>query len=183
MTDTRNMILVALFTALSAVGAFIKIPLPYVPITLQTIFAFMAGLILGKKLGALSQIVYVGLGLIGIPVFTEGGGPGYILKPSFGYLIGFIVAAYVIGWIIEKKKVNFFNTILASSTGILVTYIIGVPYLYLVLNKIMEVDISFMGAVKTGMLAFLPGDILKVIILAFIVPRIYNSVRRFKVED
>jgi len=109
MKNTRDLILVALFAALTAVGAFIKIPIPYVPFTLQYFFCALAGIILGSKLGALSQIIYVAVGLVGAPVFTDGGGITYIFKPTFGYLIGFIVAAYVIGKIREKNYwVNFY---------------------------------------------------------------------------
>ena len=94
---TYKMILVALFAALIAVGAFIRIPVPLVPFTMQTFFVVLAGMLLGKKLGAASALVYLAIGLIGIPVFTQGGGIGYVLKPSFGYLIGFIppVATFV----------------------------------------------------------------------------------------
>src|SRR5690554_3306355 len=103
MLKTRNMTLVSIFTALTAIRAFIRIPLPFVAITLQTIFVYMAGILLGKKLAALSQLLYVAIGLIGIPIFTEGAGPGYILQPSFGYLLAFIVAAYIIGLIMENR--------------------------------------------------------------------------------
>ena len=88
---TYKMILVALFAALIAVGAFIRVPVPLVPFTMQTFFVILAGMLLSKKLGAASALVYLAVGLIGIPVFTQGGGIGYVLKPSFGYLIGFIV--------------------------------------------------------------------------------------------
>lgn len=79
----RDLILVAMFAALTAIGAFIKIPIPYVPFTLQFLFCAFAGMILGARLGALSQIIYVAIGLAGIPVFTEGGGIGYVFKPTF----------------------------------------------------------------------------------------------------
>ena len=69
-----------MFAALIAVGAFIRIPIPYVPFTLQLFFTTLAGLLLGPKLGAASSLVYMITGLIGIPIFTEGGGPGYILS-------------------------------------------------------------------------------------------------------
>ena len=82
---TRDLILCALFTALSAIGAFIRIPVPLVPFTLQITFTTLAGLLLGSKKGAISVAVYVLMGLIGIPVFTQGGGFSYVLKPSFGF--------------------------------------------------------------------------------------------------
>ncbi|MFQ5769363.1 MAG: biotin transporter BioY, partial [bacterium] len=99
-------ILSSLFAALTAAGAFIKIPLPYVPITLQTFFVLLAGLVLGPKFGALSQIIYLAVGLLGVPIFAHGGGPGYILQPTFGYLLGYPIAAFVIGLLTKRKKIS-----------------------------------------------------------------------------
>ena len=93
MRRTKAMILCALFAALAAVGAFLRIPVPLVPFTLQFLFTNLAGLLLGKKLGAVSVGVYVLLGLMGLPIFTGGGGIGYLVHPTFGYLIGFILGA------------------------------------------------------------------------------------------
>ena len=81
---TTSLLLCALFTALVAMGAFIRIPTPLVPLTLQLWCTTMAGMLLGPKLGAISVLVYVLLGLIGVPVFTMGGGIGYIFQPTFG---------------------------------------------------------------------------------------------------
>ena len=89
LTRTRSMVYCALFTALIAVGAFIRIPVPVVPFTLQYLFTMLAGLLLGAKRGAGSVTVYMLLGLAGLPIFTEGGGISYLFKPSFGYIIGF----------------------------------------------------------------------------------------------
>lgn len=102
--NVRDMTVCALFTTLTAVGAFIKIPVPVVPFTLQFLFTTMAGLLLGKRLGALSVAVYVALGLAGLPIFAEGGGLGYLFRPSFGYLIGFCAGAWVTGAIAEKAE-------------------------------------------------------------------------------
>ena len=87
----RDMTLIAMFTALSAVGAFIKIPTPIVPFTLQIVFTCLAGLILGKNKGGLSVALYVLLGLFGLPIFTKGGGFNYVFETTFGYLIGFAI--------------------------------------------------------------------------------------------
>src|SRR5512135_617159 len=97
-------VLISLFTALTVVGAFIKIPIPYVPLTLQTLMVMFAGLILGSRRGALSQVLYVVLGLLGLPIFAQGGGPAYVLQPSFGFLLGFVAGAYVIGKIVEGEQ-------------------------------------------------------------------------------
>ena len=99
----RKMTFCAIFTALIAVGAFIKIPVPPIPFTLQTMFVVLAGLMLGGNMGGISALLYMILGLIGIPIFTGGGGIGYVLKPTFGYIIGFCVGAYAIGKISYKN--------------------------------------------------------------------------------
>ena len=93
-----------LFTALIAVGAFIKIPIPVVPFTLQYLFTLLAGLLLGSRRGSLSVIAYVILGLAGLPIFSEGGGLWYIFKPSFGYLIGFCAGTFLTGYLAEHMK-------------------------------------------------------------------------------
>ena len=85
MSRTRNMVLCAMFTVLVAIGAFIRVPVPFVPFTLQVLFTTLAGLILGPKLGAMSVTLYVALGLLGLPIFASGGGIGYVFQPTFGY--------------------------------------------------------------------------------------------------
>lgn len=176
---TRDMILVAMFTALTAIGAFIKIPVGPAPITLQFLFTALAGIMLGSRLGALSQLVYVALGLMGIPVFTSGGGISYIFKPTFGYLIGYIVGAYVIGKIAEKvEKPSYIRLFIASLVGIAIVYIIGVPYLYIVLKYVVGAKITVMGALKAGMLLFIPGDIAKCIVTAALSVKVVPIVRK-----
>jgi len=175
----RDMILVAMFTALTAIGAFIKIPVGPVPINLQFLFTALAGIMLGSRLGALSQLVYVVLGLIGIPVFTSGGGISYIFKPTFGYLIGYIIGAYVIGKIAESvKKPSYVRFLVASLVGIAVVYLIGVPYLYLILKYVVGAKITVMGVLKTGMFLFIPGDIAKCIITAALGVKVVPIVRK-----
>lgn len=158
---TKNLILVSIFAALTAIGAFIRIPIPYVPFTLQYLFCTLAGMVLGSRLGALSQIVYVFIGLIGIPVFTEGGGPSYIFKPTFGYLIGFIVAAYVIGKITENiKTLTMQKAFFISIIGLIIVYTLGVVYLYEIYNLYLGQVKSIAWAIKYGALLCLGGDII-----------------------
>ena len=99
----RDITMVALFSALVCIGAFIKIPIPALPITMQVFFVLLAGMLLGSKKGALSVLIYMLLGLVGLPIFAAGGGFAYVLKPSFGYIIGFLVAAFAMGRICEKN--------------------------------------------------------------------------------
>lgn len=133
--STVSLVSCAMFTALVAVGAFIQIPVPYMDyFTLQFFFVLLAGLILGGRKGGVAVGVYVLLGLTGIPVFAAGGGIGYVLRPSFGYLIGFVVAAFVTGRIFEKRKVTYKNALFACLAGFFVTYFIGIVYKYVILN-------------------------------------------------
>ena len=123
MNKTTNLILCSLFTALIAVGAFIKIPVPVVPFTLQFLFTTLAGLLLGSKKGAISVVAYMVLGLVGLPIFSEGGGCWYVMKPSFGYIIGFCIGTYVTGLIAERMKEKMVpRYMLANFIGLLIVY-------------------------------------------------------------
>lgn len=176
---TKDMILVALFTVLTAVGAFIKIPIGPAPITLQYLFTALAGVILGSFLGSLSQLLYIIIGLFGIPIFTSGGGPSYIFNSTFGYLIGFVFASYIIGKIVRKsEKPSFLRIFLASILGVVVIYIIGVPYMYIILNNVLKITMTFTKAMKIGFLVFIPGDIIKSVIVAILGVKIVPVIRK-----
>lgn len=176
---TKNIILVALFAALTAVGAFIKIPVGPAPISLQFFFTALAGILLGPYLGALSQLIYVVLGLVGLPVFTSGGGPSYIFNPSFGYLLGFIVAPLIIGkTFYAVPKASFIRSFTACFLGVLALYIIGVPYMFMILRCVLHTNMSFMQTLIFGFLVFLPGDIVKCIAASLLGTRIAPVIRK-----
>lgn len=179
MSNIRLLIPAALFAALTAIGAFIKIPLPPVPVSLQTFFVILSGLLLGARYGALSQILYLFIGLIGVPVFVEGGGILYVLKPTFGYLIGFIFCAFAIGKILhhnEKalslpralynlKKASASRIAVACSAGLFLLYLPGVFYLYLISRFYLENGLSFKQAALSGFVYFIIWDIVKIILI------------------
>ena len=162
MQKTKEMCLCAFLTALICVGAFIKIPAP-LPITLQTLFTCLAGLLLGGKLGSLSVLVYVFIGLTGIPVFAEGGGISYVLKPTFGYIIGFVIASFITGKIAEKQ-VSFKNFLLSSFAGMFVIYIVGIVYYLLISRFYFGSETNIKWLLTYGFLATLPGDIIMCIL-------------------
>lgn len=178
--NTKEMILVALFAALTAVGAFIKIPLGTVPITLQLLFTVLAGIMLGAKLGALSQLIYMIIGLFGVPVFAGGtGGITNIISPSFGYVIGFILGAYVIGKIAEgQTNPSLVRLFVASVAGVIVIYAIGVPYLYFIMNNVSGKIMTFSNALKFGLIVFIPGDLLKCVIASALGVKVVSAVKR-----
>lgn len=170
--NKKMLSLIPICSALTVAGALIRLPIAPVPITLQTFFVILSGILLGSKAGALSQIIYIILGLIGLPVFSGGGGLGYIFKPTFGYILGFIGAAAVAGYVMKNKTFNTLQVLIASILGMLAIYLIGVPYLAAYLYFIMQKPDAVGIAVKTGMLLFIPGDIVKCIVLALIVPKL-----------
>ena len=174
---------VALFAAMSGVGGFVRIPIPYVPLTLQTLMVMITGLILGGRLAALSQLVYILVGLMGIPIFAHGGGPGYVLKPTFGYLLGFICGAYVIGRLTEKREVlNRSFLLVALLAGTMAIYLPGVSVLYLNLNLIQQKAVSLSTAVKIGFIVPLPGDLIKIAVITYLGPLLHQRFRLSEVD-
>ena len=165
---TRKLVLTGLFVALTASGAILTIPLPFspVPITLQIFFTLMAGIILGSKYGALSQIVYLLMGGIGLPVFAEGAaGFQVLVGPTAGYLWGFVLCAFFVGLVSEKFRSWQMNTV-AMLCGLIIIYILGVLGLHFVLG------LSLIKALQVGIVPFIPGDILKLIAAVLVTIRV-----------
>ena len=182
--SARELSLVALFAALTGIGGFIRIPVPYVPLTMQTLMVMFSGLILGGKLGALSQLVYILVGLMGIPIFAHGGGPGYVLQPTFGYLLGFVCGAYIIGRITERcASLKYSVLFLALVAGTLAIYVPGVAVLYFNLNFIQQKAVSLSTAIKIGCLVVLPGDLIKIGLVLYLGPLLHQRLRTSRAEN
>lgn len=172
--NTRDMILTALFTALMIVGAMVKILLPTVPMSLQTFFCALAGIILGARLAMLSQIIYVLIGLAGVPVFTQGGGPMYIFNPTFGYLLGFIISAYIIGKLSENyKNINFTKALFSLLCGLFSLYLVGTTYLYFIVKYYVgNVEMTISSAIAVGVLPFIIKDIILYVLVSFVAVKV-----------
>lgn len=162
--SVRDITQIGIFTALTAVGAFISIPIGPVPITLQSFFVLMSGIILDSKKAMFSQITYLLLGLIGFPIFAGfSGGIQYIFKPSFGFIVGYVAAAYIVGKLTEETF-NYRNLSIAVMAGSIVIYALGLPYMYYILNIMLNNNFSLFKILQIGMLSFIPGDTLKAVI-------------------
>ena len=170
---TKELTTCALFAALIAIGAFIKvdIPLPMYTMhfTFQWFFVLMAGFLLGAKLATVSVIVYLSIGLVGVPVFAAGGGPAYIFRPGFGFLLGFVLAAFVIGTITEKVGKNHKGMFLmASVEGLVTYYTIGAIYFYCINNFYAATPVSWsVVVVEYCLITIAPDFILCVLATAF----------------
>ena len=190
---TRDICLCAVFAALTAVGAFIKIPIPYVPFTLQTLFTSMAGLLLGSRRGGLSILIYIIIGLLGIPVFTQGGGIGYVLMPTFGYLIGFMFGTFLTGLISERyvkrelesgEKLSFFRLFIAALAGLAVIYLFGVVYFYVIRNYVSGGQpIGVYDLIHYCGLVFITGDVASCVVSALIAKRLLPVLARRSEND
>ena len=180
----KEMTYCSVFTVLIAIGALIKIPVPICPFTLQFFFTTMAGVVLGKRLGAASVLLYTLLCLAGLPIFAEGGGIWYFLKPTFGYLLGFIVGAYVTGSLVEGLKFSKKWTLfIASFAGLLCVYAIGMLYYYILGNYVVNAPIGMGALFLYCFLLAVPGDVALCILVVFTGGRIRNALKEAMVAN
>lgn len=156
----RELVLIFTFAFLTAIGSKIKIEIGIVPITFQTFFVFLSGMVLGSKKGALSQITYLSLGLLGFPFFARGGDFYYIFSPTFGYIIGFIFASYISGFLI-RGKFDYLKSFLILIFANLTIYLFGLTYL---INFVSKEQV-----LKVGFYPFIVGDIFKILLLLFLI--------------
>ncbi|MFC1556423.1 biotin transporter BioY [candidate division KSB1 bacterium] len=175
----KTLLYSALFAALTSAGALIRIPIPPVPITLQTLFVFLAGGLFGARVGILSQVVYLCVGFLGLPVFSGGGGIGYLLQPQAGYLLGMPAAAYIIGRLSRRirtrtdnlkrsKRYIFLHYSMIYSVGSLVIYLFGIAYLSFYAAIIVGYEFDIIDIIWIGCIIFIPTDLVKIIIASYI---------------
>ena len=162
------------FALLTALAAQISIPLGFtpVPITGQTLAVLLTGAALGSRTGAASQLLYVAMGAVGLPFYANGsGGWEAATGATAGYLVGFIVAAYVVGLLAEKKQDRQFSTSIgAFLTGNLIIYLLGVAWL------MYTFDWGIAEGVEKGMAPFLIGDTVKLLLAAGLMPTAWKLV-------
>lgn len=171
--SVRMLVLCALFTALIAVGAFLRVPLPVWPFTLQTLFTTLAALLLGRKYGTLACTAYMVLGLVGLPIFTKGGGPQYIFEPTFGCILGFAVGAFVAGTIVQRAKTRGMKVYLAAALcDMVIVYVIGVAWFYMVRTFYMQSPIGLWALFVTCFVPTIGIDLCKAVFASVLAVRL-----------
>jgi len=168
---TYDLVISALFIALITVGAFIKIPIGPVPITLQFMFVLLAGQILNPKSAAITMIIYIAMGLLGLPVFSGGGGLSYVLTLTFGYIVGFVFAAITVSFISNRCKASFWKLFLANLAGFFIVYIFGIVYYILLSHFYFNALLDLGNILLMGFVVFIPTDILFCVLTALISKR------------
>lgn len=165
--NTRQLTLIGLIAAVTCILGPLSLPIGIVPISLTNLAIYFAVYALGGKRGTLSYIVYLFIGLVGLPVFSGfSGGFPKLFGPTGGYLIGFIFMAFISGIFIDKFSNKIYMCFLGMVLGTIVTYIFGSAWLAY------EAHIGFNKALAVGVLPFIPGDIAKMVLASLIGPQI-----------
>ncbi|MGD8368621.1 MAG: biotin transporter BioY [Desulfobacterales bacterium] len=168
----RMMVYAALMAALTAAGAWIAIPVGPVPVVLQNLFIYLAGLLLGSRWGLVSVAVYLLAGACGLPVFAGGmGGVGRIVGPTGGYLVGYLPAVFLIGLISDRWS-RTLSDVLAMVAATAVIYAAGVAWLHTLTG------LSWHQTLAVGMLPFLPGDAVKIAAAAAVAKALRPVIKR-----
>lgn len=175
--STRDMLLCSIFAALICVGAYISIPIPPVPVTFQWFFVAMAGMLLGAKRGFLSSLLYMIIGLIGVPVFAGGkGGVSIVVSPTFGYIYGFLISAFITGFLSKNLMKKFKNPVIpyfiAGVTGLALVYLLGFLHLCVYMSFVMGKEIVFFELFKSAVLIFLPKDVVMTLLCALVAVKV-----------
>ena len=171
--DVFTLTLTALFAALMVAGTYIRIPLGPVPVVLTTLFVIASGAILGPAGGTGAVFLYLVLGALGLPVFSQGGGLALFAGPTGGFLIGYLAGAFTAGIIVKTGKSSRIRDLLGILAGTLIIYLPGLPWLSRAL------DFGLRRTLTVGFLPFLPGDLLKALVVFLLLQRLRLSLPEF----
>ena len=176
----KDMALCGLFAALTGVGAFIKISIPIQPFpmhfTMQLFFVLLAGFVLGSRRAALSVAIYLLVGLLGIPVFAAGGGLAYLIRPTFGFLLGFIFAALFTGRLSDGKKGVVRRNLFAAFWGMMAYYFCGVIYFYVISNYVISMPVTWKVVIVNCFLITVAEDLVLCALASVAAKRLWRAV-------
>lgn len=167
-------ILTSLFTALIAAGTFIKIPMVPVSMTLQTLFVFLTGLLLPPLNAAVAVLIYIILGLIGLPVFTSGGGPAALFSPTGGFIFGFLFASLAGALLSKRKHDSILYNVMVVLVMEVVTYLFGLLWLKY------KLDTTWSRTFTVGFVPFIIGDAVKMAVAAISAKLLYPEIEKAK---
>ncbi len=172
--QTKNMVLCALFAAVTAVLSQLAVPLPFtpVPINLATLSVLVAGGLLGPLYGAISLTIYVVMGAVGLPVFAQfSGGAAIVVGPTGGYIIGYIAVAFVTGLLVNRLPQKLWGIVVAMIAGSLTLYTLGTAWF------MFSTGTGFLAALGMCVIPFLIGDALKIAVGSVLVQTVAKAVK------
>lgn len=171
-TSTQKLTICALCCALLCVCSQIQIPLPPVPLSLALLAVHLSGALLGRRSGTLAVAAYVMLGAAGVPVFAGfAGGISVLLGPTGGFLFGYMLCAWLVGMLTERFGISRRILLLSMAAGTLCCYACGTAWFMLVTGT------ALAGSLVSCVLPFIPGDLLKILLSAFLVRRLQKPLR------
>ncbi len=176
---TKYLAMSALCTALMVVGAYLRFPLPFLAVqfTTQVFFLLVTGLVLPPRYSAGAIAAYVLLGLAGLPVFSQGGGLQTVLTYNFGYLLGFILSAFITSLLHQKWQKKKWGYIVPAIIGVLAVYVVALPYAALLAALYMAKPMGFAALMNSFFLAFLPLDLVKAAGAALVASQVRKALR------
>lgn len=182
--NAKKITLCGMFSALIAIGAFLKIDIPLpaytMHFTLQWLFVLMAAFLLGASKGTMSVVAYLVMGLAGVPIFAAGGGPAYVFRAGFGFLLGFALAAFVMGKLSERlKKFTLLRLIPISAVGLAAYYAVGAVYFYLIRNLYVGDSIAFAVVVVQYCLITVVPDFVLCVLACALCARLKPHIAKF----
>ncbi len=172
-----QMTLIGVMTAVTCILAPLVIPLPIspVPISFTNLAVYISLYVLGMKAGTISYLVYLLIGLVGVPVFSGfTGGPAKMAGPTGGYLVGFLFMALIAGYFIDRFSRNYVLQVLGMILGTAVCYLFGTVWLCI------QMKLSFPAGLMAGVVPYLPGDAAKIVLAALVGPVLKRAVSRLK---
>lgn len=178
--NIKMIVLIGFMTAIICVMGPLSIPLPFspVPISLTNLAIYLTLYVIGTKRGTLSYLIYLLIGFIGVPVFSGfTSGPGKLLGPTGGYLIGFIFMAFISGFFIEKWVDKLYMHFIGMVVGTLICYLFGTAGLAY------QAGLSFFAALAAGVIPFVPGDLVKIFISIFLGTQLNKRIKAFGLNN
>jgi len=178
-STTQKLTIVSLFTGLTAAGSLIKIPLPLVPLSLQSFFPLLAGALLTPRMAMASQAGYLLLGLAGVPVFSQGGGIGYVLRPTFGYLLALPLAAYTVSLALRATGWGggFWGRCAILMAASFLVLAIGAVYFFVLSRLVGNAALSLQDVFLYSFLIFIPVEMIKSVAVGYISPIIEMRIK------
>ena len=175
----RKKMLVSLFASVLCVSSYIVLPFGPVPVTLQVLFVLLSGAVLGDEMGALSVVIWIMLGVFGLPVFAGGkAGPLVLLGPTGGYLIGFVFCAWIVGRLTRGQNISRLRTISAMLLGLSAAYLLGLAGFMASFAFFLQKPMTLQQALTLAVFPFLPFDLVKLALGAWLAPMLLSALCR-----